>query len=189
MIYGLLPDHEIRKAIHIDPFAEGGCRKGVVSYGLTSYGYDVRLGRNFRVFSPVHGDLIIDPKNIDERAFHVIQGNCCTIPPNSYALAESLEYFEIPRDISAVCMGKSTYARCGLIANVTPLEPEWKGKITIEISNASPLPAKVYAEEGIIQVQFYRAQVACERSYADKKGIYQGQSGITLPRVAGENQS
>ncbi len=183
MIQGLLPDHEIKRSIKIDPFSEGMKREGVISFGVTSYGYDARLGYKFKVFSPVYGGVIVDPKNPDERAFHLIEADHCIIPPNSYVLAESLEYFEIPRDVSATCMGKSTYARCGLIANVTPLEPEWKGKITIEISNSSPLPGKIYGGEGIIQIQFHRAQSACNVSYADKVGKYQDQKGLTLPKV------
>jgi dCTP deaminase len=183
MIYGLLPDHEIREAIGISPFAEGVRRPGVISYGLTSYGYDARLGRVFKIFSPVHGGVIVDPKAIDPRIYHHFEGDVCIIPPNSYALAESVERFIIPRDICAVCLGKSTYARCGLICNVTPLEPEWEGKITIEISNSSPLPARVYAGEGILQIQFHRAVATCLVSYKDKQGRYDNQEGLTLPKV------
>lgn len=182
-IWGILPDTEILESIRITPFAEGVKRDGVISYGLSSYGYDARLGRTFKIYSPTLGDIIIDPKKIDEKAFYTHEGDYCVIPPNSYVLAESLESFSIPRDVMAICLGKSTYARCGLIANVTPLEAEWQGKITIEISNSSPLPAKVYAEEGIIQILFFRAQKECYTSYADKKGKYQNQSGLTLPRV------
>lgn len=179
----LLPDWRIRQAIKIDPFAEGHS-DGVVSYGLTSYGYDVRVGRKFKVFTNVYG-AIVDPKRMDHAAFVDIEADCCIIPPNSFALAETVEWLEIPRDILAVCVGKSTYARCGIIVNVTPLEPEWKGKITIEISNTTPLPAKIYANEGIAQILFFRGEAVCERSYADKKGRYQSQAGLTLPFVEG----
>jgi dCTP deaminase len=178
---GLLADWQIRKGIKIDPFAEAS-RTGVVSFGVTSYGYDVRVGRNFKVFTNVYG-AIIDPKNFSSNAFVDFEGDFCIIPPNSFALAETVEFFEIPRDVLAVCLGKSTYARCGIIVNVTPLEPEWRGKITIEISNTTPLPAKIYANEGIAQILFFRAEAVCEKSYADKKGKYQDQKGLTLPFV------
>lgn len=179
---GLLADHQIRKLVKIEPFAEEAHRPGVVSYGVTSYGYDVRVGRHFKVFTNVYG-AIIDPKKFDPTAFVDLEADSCVIPPNSFALAETVEYFEIPRDMLAVCLGKSTYARCGIIVNVTPLEPEWRGKITIEISNTTPLPARIYANEGIAQILFFKADQVCEKSYADKKGKYQDQKGLTLPFV------
>ncbi len=183
---GLLADWQIRKDIKIEPFAEEAKRLGVVSYGVTSYGYDVRVGRKFKVFTNVYG-AIIDPKQFAENAFVAIEADSCVIPPNSFALAETVEYFEIPRDVLAICLGKSTYARCGIIVNVTPLEPEWRGKITIEISNTTPLPARIYANEGIAQILFFRADAVCEKSYADKKGKYQDQTGLTLPFVDGKS--
>ena len=181
---GLLADWQIRKDIKIVPFAEESMRQGVVSFGVSSYGYDVRVGRHFKVFTNVYG-AIIDPKHFEPKAFVDIEGDSCIIPPNSFARAETVEYFEIPRDVLAVCLGKSTYARCGIIVNVTPLEPEWRGKITIEISNTTPLPAKIYANEGIAQILFHRTDAVCEKSYADKKGKYQDQKGLTLPFVPG----
>jgi dCTP deaminase len=181
---GLLADWQIKKEIKIEPFAEESMRAGVISYGVSSYGYDVRVGRSFKVFTNVYG-AVIDPKKFDPSAFVDIQGDFCIIPPNSFVLAETVEYFEIPRDILATCLGKSTYARCGIIVNVTPLEPEWRGKITMEISNTTPLPAKIYANEGIAQILFFRADKVCEKSYADKKGKYQDQKGLTLPFVVG----
>ncbi len=178
----LLPDWQIKRDIKIEPFAEESFRPGVISYGLSSYGYDVRVGRQFKVFTNVYGALI-DPKNFNPSAFVDIEGDYCIIPPNSFALAETVEYFEIPRDVLATCLGKSTYARCGIIVNVTPLEPEWRGKITLEISNTTPLPAKIYANEGLAQILFFRAEAVCQKSYADKKGKYQDQKGLTLPFV------
>jgi dCTP deaminase len=183
---GLLPDWQIERDIKIEPFAEGAVRPGVISYGVTSYGYDVRVGRHFKVFTNVYG-AVIDPKNFSTNAFVDIEADSCIIPPNSFALAETVEYFEIPRDILCICLGKSTFARCGIIVNVTPLEPEWRGKITIEISNTTPLPAKIYANEGIAQILFFRADAVCRTSYADKKGKYQDQKGLTLPFVIGSN--
>lgn len=180
----ILADFEIRQLAHkgmITPFSEGEKRPGVISYGLTSYGYDLRLGRKFKVFTNAHC-AVVDPKNFDPACFVDIEGDYCLIPPNSFALAESLETISIPRNIQTICLGKSTYARCGIIVNVTPLEPEWRGKVTIEISNTTPLPAKVYANEGILQVLFFRG-LPCETSYADKNGIYQSQEGLTLPQV------
>src|SRR5213593_3379589 len=179
---GLLADWQIRKLVKIEPFAEEALRQGIVSYGVSSYGYDVRVGRHFKLFTNVYG-AIIDPKQFEPKAFVDIEGDFCIIPPNSFALAETVEYFEIPRDVLAVCLGKSTYARCGIIVNVTPLEPEWRGKITIEISNTTPLPAKVYANEGIAQILFLRAEAPCRTSYADKRGKYQDEVGLTLPFV------
>jgi dCTP deaminase len=181
---GLLADWQIRKHVKIEPFAEESLWSGVISYGVSSYGYDVRVGRNFKIFTNVYG-AIIDPKQFNPSAFVDIEADHCVIPPNSFALAETVEYFEIPRDVLATCLGKSTYARCGIIVNVTPLEPEWRGRITIEISNTTPLPAKVYANEGIAQILFFRADAVCEKSYADKKGKYQDQQGLTLPFVVG----
>jgi dCTP deaminase len=179
---GLLPDWMIERDIKIEPFAPQQSRPGVISYGVTSYGYDVRVGRKFKVFTNAHC-AIVDPKNFDPKSFVDIEADSCLIPPNSFALAETVEYFEIPRDILAVCLGKSTYARTGIIVNVTPLEPEWRGKVTIEISNTTPLPAKIYALEGIAQILFYRSEAGCRISYADKKGKYQDQPGLTLPFV------
>jgi dCTP deaminase len=179
---GILADWQIEKEIKIVPFAKDQVAKGVVSYGVSSYGYDVRVGRHLKVFTNVYGE-IVDPKQFSSRAFVDVDADCCVIPPNSFALAETVEYFEIPRDILAICLGKSTYARCGIIVNVTPLEPEWRGKITIEISNTTPLPARIYANEGIAQILFLRADQVCKRSYADKSGKYQDQPGLTLPFV------
>ncbi len=183
---GALPDWQIGRDIKIEPFAEGSVRPGTISYGLTSYGYDVRVGRCFKVFTNAHC-AIVDPKNFDPKSFVDVEGDYCLIPPNSFALAETVEYLEIPRDIIAVCVGKSTYARCGIIVNVTPLEPEWRGRVTIEISNTTPLPAKIYAGEGIAQILFLRTDAVCRTSYADKKGKYQDQKGLTLPFVIGAN--
>jgi deoxycytidine triphosphate deaminase len=298
---GVLADWEIERSVKIEPFAEGSLRPGVISYGVSSYGYDVRVGRHFKVFEPyfqtaaitdisaawVAGIIdgeghirtdtggqnrglhlsvantnrpmleqlqglfqtgqiyekmkkketnkqgyewvvtktqhiqeilirvlpyltikrqaaqealsmtypkaglpmpVVDPKNFPERAFVDVEGDSCLIPPNSFALAETVEYLEIPRDIIAVCVGKSTYARCGIIVNVTPLEPEWRGRVTIEISNTTPLPAKIYAGEGIAQILFLRTDAVCRTSYADKKGKYQDQKGLTLPFVVGPGQ-
>lgn len=181
---GVLADWQIQKEIVIRPFAEGNVRPGVISYGVTSYGYDVRVGRHFKVFTNAHC-AVVDPKQFDPKSFVDIEGDTCLIPPNSFALAETVEYLEIPRDIIAICVGKSTFARCGIIVNVTPLEPEWRGKITIEISNTTPLPARIYANEGIAQILFLRGDQVCRTSYADKKGKYQDQRGLTLPFVTG----
>ncbi|OAI47877.1 dCTP deaminase [Planctomycetaceae bacterium SCGC AG-212-F19] len=183
---GVLPDWHIQRDIKIEPFADERLRPGAISYGLSSYGYDVRVGRRFKVFTNAHC-AVVDPKHFDPMSFVDIEGDCCLIPPNSFALAETVEHFEIPRDILAICVGKSTYARCGIIVNVTPLEPEWRGRITIEISNTTPLPAKIYAGEGIAQIIFVRADAVCRTSYADKKGKYQDQKGLTLPFVTGSN--
>ncbi len=181
---GVLADWQIQKEVKIEPFAESSHRPGVISYGVSSYGYDVRVGRRFKVFTNAHC-AVVDPKNFDSRSFIDIEGDFCLIPPNSFALAETVETFEIPRDILSICVGKSTYARCGIIVNVTPLEPEWRGKITIEISNTTPLPAKIYANEGIAQIIFLRADAVCKTSYGDKRGKYQDQKGLTLPFVVG----
>lgn len=179
---GVLADWQILREVKIEPFAESALRPGVISYGVTSYGYDVRVGRNFKVFTNARC-AVVDPKNFDPKSFVDMEGDFCLIPPNSFALAETIEYLEIPRDILAICVGKSTVARCGIIVNVTPLEPEWRGKITIEISNTTPLPAKIYANEGIAQIVFLRAEAVCHTSYADKRGKYQDQKGLTLPTV------
>jgi dCTP deaminase len=179
---GVLADWQIEKEIKIEPYAASQARKGVISYGVSSYGYDVRVGRKFKVFTNVWGETV-DPKNFSPKSFVDIEADYCVIPPNSFALTETMETFTIPRDILAVCLGKSTYARCGIIVNITPLEPEWRGKITIEISNTTPLPAKIYANEGIAQILFFRADQVCRVSYADKAGKYQDQTGLTLPFV------
>jgi dCTP deaminase len=185
---GVLADWQIQSEIKIEPFAESSLRPGVVSFGLSSYGYDVRVGRHFKVFTNAHC-AVVDPKNFDPSSFVDIEGDYCLIPPNSFALAETVEYLEIPRDILSICVGKSTYARCGIIVNVTPLEPEWRGKITIEISNTTPLPAKIYAGEGIAQIVFLRCDAVCRTSYGDKRGKYQDQKGLTLPFVVGSESS
>ena len=166
----------------IEPFEDRQVREGVVSYGLSSYGYDIRVADEFKVFTNINS-TVVDPKNFDARSFVDMKTDVCIIPPNSFALARTLEYFRIPRDVLTVCVGKSTYARCGLIVNVTPFEPEWEGYVTLEISNTTPLPARVYANEGIAQVLFFQSDEPCEISYADKKGKYQRQQGLTLPRM------
>ena len=166
----------------IEPFVDDQVRAGVISYGVSSYGYDVRVGDQFKVFTNVFNTLV-DPKHFDPKSFVDIQAEECVIPPNSFALASTIEYFRIPRDVLTVCLGKSTYARCGIIVNVTPFEPEWEGHVTIEISNTTPLPAKIYANEGIAQVLFFESDDPCETSYKDRAGKYQAQRGITLPRL------
>ena len=166
----------------IEPFEDRQVRDGVVSYGLSSYGYDIRVGDEFKIFTNIN-NTVIDPKNFDPRSFVDIKADVCIVPPNSFALAHTIEYFRIPRDILTICLGKSTYARCGIIVNVTPFEPEWEGTVTLEISNTTPLPAKIYANEGIAQVLFFESDEACETSYADRQGKYQGQQGIVLPTV------
>jgi dCTP deaminase len=166
----------------IEPFEDRQVRDGVVSYGLSSYGYDIRVADEFKVFTNINS-TVVDPKNFDARSFVDVKADVCIIPPNSFALAKTVEYFRIPRDVLTVCVGKSTYARCGLIVNVTPFEPEWEGFVTLEISNTTPLPAKVYANEGIAQVLFFQGDEPCEVSYADKKGKYQKQQGLTLPKL------
>jgi dCTP deaminase len=183
---GILPDWMIERYIKIKPFASQQVRAGTISYGVTSYGYDVRVDRHFKVFTNAHCS-IVDPKNFDSKSFVDIEADYCLIPPNSFALAETVEYLEVPRDIICVCLGKSTYARCGIIVNVTPLEPEWRGRITIEISNTTPLPAKIYSGEGIAQILFFRSEEMCRTSYADKKGKYQDQTGLTLPFVQSDS--
>ena len=166
----------------IEPFEDRQVRQGVISYGLSSYGYDIRVADEFKVFTNIN-NTVVDPKNFDDRSFVDMRTKACIIPPNSFALARTVEYFRIPRDVLTVCVGKSTYARCGLLVNVTPFEPEWEGFVTLEISNTTPLPAKVYANEGIAQVLFFQSDEVCEVSYADKKGKYQKQRGLTLPRL------
>lgn len=166
----------------ITPFNEAQVREGVISYGVSSYGFDMRIADEFKIFTNIN-TTIVDPKNFDPRSFVDFKGDVCVIPPNSFALGHSVEYFRIPRDVLVICLGKSTYARCGLVVNVTPLEPEWEGHVTIEVSNTTPLPAKVYANEGIAQLLFLQGSEVCETSYADKSGKYQAQKGITLPRM------
>ena len=171
----------------IEPFEAGQVRHAadghrIVSYGTSSYGYDIRCAPEFKVFTNIHS-TVVDPKNFDEKSFVDIESDICVIPPNSFALARTVEYFRIPRDVLTVCLGKSTYARCGIIVNVTPFEPEWEGTVTLEISNTTPLPAKIYANEGLAQVLFFQGDEPCEVSYADKKGKYLKQRGVTLPRI------
>ena len=166
----------------IEPFVDGQVRDGVISYGLSSYGYDIRVTDEFKIFTNVHS-AVVDPKNFTPQSFIDFKGDVCIIPPNSFVLAQTVEYFRIPRSVLTVCLGKSTYARCGLIVNVTPFEPEWEGYVTLEISNTTPLPAKVYANEGIAQVLFFESDEICEVSYGDRKGKYQKQQSIVLPRI------
>ena len=166
----------------IEPFENSQQRTGVISYGVSAYGYDMRVAREFKIFTNVLNSLV-DPKNFDPKSFVEFEGDVCIVPPNSFALARSVEYFRIPRDVMTITVGKSTYARCGVITNVTPFEPEWEGYVTLEISNTTPLPAKIYANEGISQVLFFEGDEECEVSYADRKGKYQKQQTILLPRV------
>ena len=168
----------------IEPFADEQVREGCISYGVSSYGYDMRVAQDFKIFTNALS-AIVDPKRFDPKSFVEFTGDVCVVPPNSFALARSVEYFRIPRNVLTVCVGKSTYARCGIITNVTPFEPEWEGHVTLEISNTTPLPAKIYANEGIAQVLFFASDPddVCEKSYADKKGKYQAQRGITLPKI------
>ena len=182
------PDYWIRRMAQehgmIEPFVEGQVRAGVVSYGLSSFGYDIRVADEFRLFTPATGQLsVIDPKAVDERAMAPYRGEVCIVPPNSFALARTIEYFRIPRNVLTICLGKSTYARCGIIVNVTPFEPEWEGYVTLEFSNTTPLPAKIYAGEGCAQVLFFESDEVCETSYKDRGGKYQGQRGVTLPKA------
>jgi dCTP deaminase len=183
---GLKPDHWIRKLAleqgMIEPFADRQVRDGVISFGVSSYGYDIRVADEFKIFTNVYS-AVVDPKNFDPHSMVDFKGEICVIPPNSFALARTVEYFRIPRDVLTVCLGKSTYARCGIIVNVTPFEPEWEGYVTLEISNTTPLPARIYANEGIAQVLFFQADEVCEVSYADKKGKYQKQEAIVLPKL------
>ncbi len=182
----VMPDHWIRdQAVSkgmIEPFIEAQKRDGVISYGLSSFGYDARVAEDFKIFTNVDS-AIVDPKNFSPSSFVDRAGPVCVIPPNSFALAHTVEYFRIPRDILVICLGKSTYARCGIIVNVTPLEPEWEGQVTIEISNTTPLPAKIYANEGICQFLFLQGAASCETSYADKSGKYMRQRGVSLPKL------
>ena len=166
----------------IEPFVEEQVRTGVVSYGLSSYGYDIRVADEFKVFTNIN-TTVIDPKSFDPRSFVDLKAPVCIVPPNSFALARTVEYFRIPRDVLTLCLGKSTYARCGIIVNVTPFEPEWEGTATLEISNTTPLPARIYANEGIAQVLFFQSDEPCTTSYADKKGKYQAQQAVTLPKI------
>lgn len=166
----------------IEPFNENQVREGVISYGVGSYGFDMRIADEFKIFTNIN-NTIVDPKNFDPKSFVEFKGDTCIIPPNSFVLGYSVEYFKIPRDVLVICLGKSTYARCGLVVNVTPLEPEWEGHVTIEVSNTTPLPAKIYANEGIAQLIFLGGSEPCQTSYADKAGKYQAQKGITLPRM------
>lgn len=183
---GLKADRWIRQMAlehgMIEPFVERQVREGVISYGLSSYGYDMRVANEFRIFTNVY-NTVVDPKNFSPSSMVEFQGDVCIIPPNSFVLARSIEYFRVPRSVLCVCLGKSTYARSGLVVNVTPFEPEWEGHVTIEISNTTPLPAKVYANEGISQVLFFEGDEVCEVSYADRKGKYQGQRGVTPPKL------
>jgi dCTP deaminase len=183
---GLKPDHWIRKmAIEqgmIEPYVDNQVRDGVISYGVSSYGYDIRIADEFKIFTNIYS-AVVDPKHFDPRSMVDYKGEICVIPPNSFVLARTVEYFRIPRKVLTVCLGKSTYARCGLIVNVTPFEPEWEGYVTLEISNTTPLPARVYANEGIAQVLFFEADEECQTSYADKKGKYQHQQTIILPKI------
>jgi dCTP deaminase len=165
----------------IEPFSDSQVRNGI-SYGVSSYGYDIRVADEFKIFTNVNS-TIVDPKRFDEQSFVDFKGEVCLVPPNSFALARTVEYFRIPRSVLTLCLGKSTYARCGIIVNVTPFEPEWEGTATLEISNTTPLPAKIYANEGIAQVIFFESDEVCQTSYADKKGKYQAQRAITLPKI------
>ena len=196
---GVLCDSQIRELVVIEPFSPAQKRPGQISFGVSSYGYDVRVGSRFKVFTPTprHGDIaVVDPKRFSDEMMVEVDtetpghggtdkngSRYIIIPPNSFALCETVEHIEVPRDVLVICVGKSTYARCGLIVNVTPLEPEWRGKVTLEISNTTPLPARVYANEGIAQLVFLQAEQVCETSYADKAGKYQDQTGLTLPMV------
>ena len=180
------PDHWIEKMARehgmIEPFESSQISDGVISYGISSYGYDLRVSDEFKIFTNVN-NAVVDPKNFDETSLVNFKGDVCIIPPNSFALGRSVEYFRIPRNVITVCLGKSTYARCGIITNVTPFEPEWEGYVTLEISNTTPLPAKIYANEGIAQVLFFESDDSPTISYADKKGKYQGQTGITTAKL------
>ena len=183
---GLKSDNWIRKMAReqrmIEPFVENQVRGGCISYGVSSYGYDIRVTNEFKIFTNVHS-TVVDPKAFDERSMVDFTGDVCVIPPNSFALSRTVEYFRIPRGVLTLCVGKSTYARCGIITNVTPFEPEWEGFVTLEISNTTPLPARIYANEGIAQVLFFEGDEMCATSYADRKGKYQAQQTIVLPKV------
>jgi len=189
---GLKSDQWIReKSLNeemITPFCEGLVGEGVVSYGLSSYGYDIRVSDEFKIFTNINAE-VVDPKDFNENNVVDFKGDICIVPPNSFALARTIEYFKMPKDTLAICLGKSTYARCGIIVNVTPFEPGFEGHITIEISNTTPLPAKIYANEGIAQVLFLQGDEQCEITYSDRKGKYQSQRGITLPRILKKSES
>jgi len=180
------PDKWIKKMAleekMIEPFVENQVRDNVISYGVSSYGYDVRIADEYKIFTNLNS-TIVDPKQFDPRSFVDFKGEVCIVPPNSFALGRTIEYFRIPRKTMTICVGKSTYARCGIITNVTPLEPGWEGYITLEVSNTTPLPAKIYSGEGIAQILFFESDEECLTSYADKKGKYQGQTGVTLPKI------
>ncbi len=182
----LMPDHWIRQMARdhqmIEPFEDGLRREGVISYGVSSYGYDARVSREFKIFTNVDS-ATVDPKNFSATSFVDRETDVCIVPPNSFVLARTVEYFRIPRDVLVICLGKSTYARCGIIVNVTPLEPEWEGHVTLEFSNTTPLPAKIYADEGATQFLFLKGDSPPEVSYADRRGKYMGQQGITVPRL------
>lgn len=187
---GIKSDRWIRRMAEqygmIEPYEPGQVRdldeRRVISYGTSSYGYDIRCSNEFKIFTNINS-AIVDPKNFDQSSFVDVKSDVCIIPPNSFALARTVEYFRIPRDVLVICLGKSTYARCGIIVNVTPLEPEWEGHVTLEFSNTTPLPAKIYANEGVAQVLFLGADETCEVSYRDRGGKYQGQTGVTLPKA------
>ena len=180
------PDKWIKKMAleekMIEPFVENQVRENVISYGVSSYGYDVRIADEYKIFTNLNS-TIVDPKQFDPKSFVDFKGEVCIVPPNSFALGRTIEYFRIPRKTMTICVGKSTYARCGIITNVTPLEPGWEGYITLEVSNTTPLPAKIYSGEGIAQILFFESDEECLTSYADKKGKYQGQTGVTLPKI------
>lgn len=182
----IMPDHWIRAQARergmIEPFVEAQRREGVISYGLSSYGYDARVADEFKIFTNVD-NAIVDPKDFTHQTFVDRRADVCVIPPNSFVLARTVEYFRIPRDVLVICLGKSTYARCGIIVNVTPLEPEWEGHVTLEFSNSTPLPAKIYANEGACQFLFLRGESPPEVSYLDRKGKYMGQRGVTPPKL------
>ncbi|MHB1207472.1 MAG: dCTP deaminase [Rhodospirillaceae bacterium] len=182
----VMPDTWIRDmAVNkgmISPFTDQLAREGVISYGVSSYGYDARVSDEFKIFTNLDS-VVVDPKQFSDRGFVDRKTDICVIPPNSFALARTVEYFKIPRDVLVICLGKSTYARCGIIVNVTPLEPEWEGHVTLEFSNTTPMPARIYANEGAAQFIFLKADSVCQTSYADRKGKYQGQKGVTLPRL------
>lgn len=187
---GIKADRWIRRMAEeqdmISPFEPGQVREvngsRIVSYGTSSYGYDVRCANEFKIFTNINSS-VVDPKDFDDGSFVDVQSDVCIIPPNSFALARTVEYFKIPRDVLTICLGKSTYARCGIIVNVTPLEPEWEGHVTLEFSNTTPLPAKIYANEGVAQMLFLQGDEVCETSYKDRDGKYQGQTGVVVPRT------
>jgi len=183
---GLKPDNWIKKMAleqrMIEPFEEAQVREGVISFGTSSYGYDIRVADEYKIFTNIYS-AVVDPKRFDPRSMVDFKGDVCVIPPNSFALARTVEYFRIPANVLTVCLGKSTYARCGIIVNVTPFEPEWEGYVTLEISNTTPLPAKIYSNEGIAQVLFFEGDAPCDMTYAQKKGKYQGQQTIVLPKL------